>query len=105
MRGSIQRLAWDLKYPPPSSQQNESKTEGLQKPKPEDILPKPAHPLDPQGPSVSPGVYTVTIAAGNETSTQPIRVNPDQKLNLKVLNLRERVMMLPLTQKEKNSNK
>ena len=74
VKGSIQRLAWDLKYPPPSSQQNESKTEGLQKPKPEDILPKPAHPLNPQGPSVSPGVYTVTIAAGNETSTQPIRV-------------------------------
>ena len=73
VKGTIQRLAWDLKYPPPSSQQNESKTEGLQKPKPEDILPKPAHPLNPQGPSVSPGVYTVTIAAGNETSTQPIR--------------------------------
>ena len=94
VKGSIQRLAWDLKYPPPSSQQNESKTEGLQKPKPEDILPKPAHPLDPQGPSVSPGVYTVTIAAGNETSTQPIRVNPDPKLNLKVGDYRQQEKFL-----------
>ena len=94
VRGSIQRLAWDLKYPPPSSQQNESKTEGLQKPKPEDILPKPAHPLDPQGPSVSPGLYTVTIAAGNETSTQPIRVNPDPKLNLKVGDYRQQEKFL-----------
>ena len=92
--GSIQRLAWDLKYPPPSSQQNESKTEGLQKPKPEDILPKPAHPLDPQGPSVSPGLYSVTIAAGNETSTQPIRVNPDPKLNLKVGDYRQQEKFL-----------
>jgi len=94
VKGSIQRLAWDLKYPPPSSQQNESKTEGLQKPKPEDILPRPAHPLDPQGPSVSPGVYTVTIAAGNETSTQPIRVNPDPKLNLKVGDYRQQEKFL-----------
>jgi hypothetical protein len=94
VRGSIQRLAWDLKYPPPSSQQNESKTEGLQKPKPEDILPKPAHPLDPQGPSVSPGLYSVTIAAGNETSTQPIRVNPDPKLNLKVGDYRQQEKFL-----------
>ena len=94
VKGTIQRLAWDLKYPPPSSQQNESKTEGLQKPKPEDILPKPAHPLDPQGPSVSPGVYTVTIAAGNETSTQPIRVNPDPKLNLKVGDYRQQEKFL-----------
>ena len=94
VKGSIQRLAWDLKYPPPSSQQNESKTEGLQKPKPEDILPKTAHPLDPQGPSVSPGVYTVTIAAGNETSTQAIRVNPDPKLNLKVGDYRQQEKFL-----------
>ena len=94
VRGSIQRLAWDLKYPPPSSQQNESKTEGLQKPKPEDILPKPAHPLDPQGPSVSKGLYSVTIAAGNETSTQPIRVNPDPKLNLKVGDYRQQEKFL-----------
>ena len=94
VKGTIQRLAWDLKYPPPSSQQNESKTEGLQKPKPEDILPKPAHPLNPQGPSVSPGVYTVTIAAGNETSTQPIRVNPDPKLNLKVGDYRQQEKFL-----------
>ena len=94
VKGSIQRLAWDLKYPPPSSQQNESKTEGLQKPKPEDILPKPAHPLNPQGPSVSPGLYSVTIAAGNETSTQPIRVNPDPKLNLKVGDYRQQEKFL-----------
>jgi len=94
VKGSIQRLAWDLKYPPPSSQQNESKTEGLKKPKPEDILPKPAHPLDPQGPSVSPGLYSVTIAAGNETSTQPIRVNPDPKLNLKVGDYRQQEKFL-----------
>ena len=94
VKGSIQRLAWDLKYPPPSSQQNESKTEGLQKPKPEDILPKPAHPLDPQGPSVSPGLYSVTIAAGNETSTQTIRVNPDPKLNLKVGDYRQQEKFL-----------
>jgi len=94
VRGSIQRLAWDLKYPPPSSQQNESKTEGLKKPKPEDILPKPAHPLDPQGPSVSPGLYSVTIAAGKETSTQPIRVNPDPKLNLKVGDYRQQEKFL-----------
>jgi len=94
VKGSIQRLAWDLKYPPPSSQQNESKTEGLQKPKPEDILPKPAHTLDPQGPSVSPGLYSVTIAAGNETSTQTIRVNPDPKLNLKVGDYRQQEKFL-----------
>jgi len=94
VKGSIQRLAWDLKYPPPSSQQNESKTEGLKKPKPEDILPKPAHPLDPQGPSVSPGLYSVTIAAGKETSTQPIRVNPDPKLNLKVGDYRQQEKFL-----------
>ena len=94
VNGSIQRLVWDLKYPPPSSQQNESKTEGLQKPKPEDILPKPAHTLDPQGPSVSPGLYSVTVAAGNETSTQTIRVNPDPKLNLKVGDYRQQEKFL-----------
>ncbi len=93
-KGVIQRMVWDLKHSPPSFKKNEKVTEGLVKPKPEDIFPRPAQSLDPEGPSVSPGVYTVSVIAGDHYSEQSIRVNPDPLLNIKLGDYRQREKFL-----------
>ncbi len=93
-KGIVQRVVWDLKHRPPSFKKQDKKTEGLVKPKPEDILPRPAQNLDPEGPSVSPGVYTVSIMADGHYENRRLRVNPDPLLNLKVGDYRQREKFL-----------
>ena len=93
-KGSIQRFVWDMKHPPPSYIKTKKDIEGLVKPEPEDILPQLSHNLDPKGPFVSPGIYTVTIITCTDSTSQNIRINPDPKLNLRVGDYRQREKFL-----------
>ena len=88
--GKINRMSWDLRHPAPLFDENNRKTPGLIKPKKSELLPIPPHSLDPQGPHVSPGLYTVKISVGNESHTQTVRVNGDPKLKLRTGDYRQR---------------
>ena len=90
----MDQIVWDLKYPPPSFQNNERDTEGLTKPDKSQLLPIPPHGLDPEGPDVSPGTYLVTISAGNDSFSQKVKVNGDPKLDLKAGDYRKRELFL-----------
>ena len=92
--GVINRFVWDLKHPPPPFIQNNEETPGLIKPDKSELLPIPPHSLDPQGPHVSPGVYTVTVSVGNKSHSQKVRVNGDPKLNLRTGDYRQRETFL-----------
>ena len=93
-KGKLDQIVWDLKYPPPSFQNNERDTEGLTKPDKSQLLPIPPHGLDPEGPDVSPGTYLVTISAGNDSFSQKVKVNGDPKLDLKAGDYRKRELFL-----------
>nr|MBC8346300.1 hypothetical protein [Candidatus Neomarinimicrobiota bacterium] len=93
-KGIINRFVWDMKHPPPSYKKTKKEIEGLVKPESEDILPIPPHNLDPEGPFVSPGIYTVTITTVTDSSSQNIRINPDPKLNLRLGDYRQQEKFL-----------
>ena len=92
--GAINRYVWDLKHPPPPFTQNEREREGLTKPDKSELLPIPPQNLDPQGPHVSPGNYTVTITIGGKSQTQKIKVMGDPKLDLRTGDYRQREKFL-----------
>jgi len=92
--GVINRFVWDLKHPPPPFIENNKETPGLIKPNKSELLPIPPHSLDPQGPHVSPGVYTVTVSVGNKSHSQTVRLNGDPKLNLRTGDYRQREIFL-----------
>jgi photosystem II stability/assembly factor-like uncharacterized protein len=93
-KGKINRFAWDLKYSPPPFNDSNRKTPGLIKPSKSELLPIPPHSLDPQGPHVSPGVYTVKVSVGDKSHSQTVRVNADPKLKLKIGDYRQREIFL-----------
>lgn len=83
--GSLNRVVWDLRHePPPSPSQPD--TSGA--------LPVPPQPLEPRGPFVSPGVYTVTLDAGGATSAQTVEVRGDPTMPLTDAQHRERESFL-----------
>ncbi len=72
--GVIHRINWDLRHEPPPYKE-EKPPEGVVKSKV--ILPKLPRPVDPQGPFVSPGVYTVELHAGDAVVTRNVQVKGD----------------------------
>ena len=89
-KGKLDQIVWNLKYAPPSFEKNEKKSEGLTKPDRSQLLPIPAHNLDPKGPDVSPGTYLVTIYAGDDSYSQKVKIYGDPKLDIKAGNYRQR---------------
>ena len=78
--GTLHRIEWDLEHPaPPSSAFENDDADVLE---PDTVLPAPRHPLDPQGPLVSPGRYTVTLRAGDATSMSSVRVHGHPEVDL-----------------------
>lgn len=69
--GTIHRVTWDLRHDPPPSQADDPDSPQAH------ALPRPPRSLGPVGPWVSPGTYTVTLAAGGATSTQTVDVQGD----------------------------
>jgi len=76
--GVIHQMHWDLHHEPPSFQEDDEPKEGLVKSK--NILPELPRPVTPQGPFVSPGTYTVILAAGDVKSTQTLEVKGDPEM-------------------------
>ena len=93
-KGKINRFAWDLKHTPPPFLNTDKETPGLIKPSKSELLPIPPHSLDPQGPHVSPGVYTVKVSVGNTSHSRTVRVNGDPKLDLRIGDYRQRESFL-----------
>ena len=76
----IHRMHWDLHHESPPFAENDEPKEGLVKSK--DILPKLPRPVEPQGPFVSPGTYTVVLEAGDARATQMVEVKGDPEMPL-----------------------
>ena len=81
-KGKLKRLVWDLKYDPPTYANNANDKEGLIIPKPEEILPKPAHPLKMQGVDVSPGTFDITISTDDHSTTKKLVVKADPLVDI-----------------------
>ena len=81
-KGKLKRLVWDLKYDPPTYANNANDKEGLIMPKPEEILPKPAHPLKMQGVDVSPGTFDITISTDDHSTTKKLVVKADPLVDI-----------------------
>ncbi len=69
--GTIHRLIWDLRHEAPPFQPADTASPQAH------ALPRPPRPLAPPGPWVSPGTYTVTLHAGDATSTRTVEVRGD----------------------------
>lgn len=80
--GTIHRIHWDLRHtlPPRPQGGGDFEREGLVES--EKILPELPRSLGPYGSFVSPGVYSVTLRAGDERMTKSIRVKPDPEMPL-----------------------
>ena len=73
----MKRLVWDLKYNTPTFSADAGDKEGLIKPKPEEILPKPPHPLRIQGVDVSPGSFDIVVSTDDDKSSGKVLVKAD----------------------------
>ena len=79
--GQIHRVTWDLTHsPPPTDAADEAGRVGVVEP--DTILPELEYPLDPKGPFVRPGTYTVTLRAGDTQATEPVEVRGDPEMGL-----------------------
>jgi photosystem II stability/assembly factor-like uncharacterized protein len=69
-KAGLWRFVWDLKYAPPSSFGHGFPISAIYH----------DTPLDPLGPSVLPGTYTVKLTANGKTLTQPLTVKIDPRV-------------------------
>ncbi|MFQ5606003.1 MAG: hypothetical protein ACE5HS_22250 [bacterium] len=90
--GVIHRLHWDLRHEPPPFEEDDEPKEGLVKSK--NILPKLPRSVDPQGPFVSPGNYTVILNAGKHTARRTVRVQGDPEMPVSTAQWQEREAFL-----------
>ncbi len=69
----IHRAVWDLRHEPPPFEAPDDRP---------GALPELPHPVTPQGPIVSPGVYTVTLQADDQRTTQTVTLEGDPLMTL-----------------------
>ena len=81
-KGKLKRLVWDLKYDTPTFSADAGDKEGLIKPKPEEILPKPPHPLRIQGVDVSPGTFDIVVSTDDSKSSGKVLVKGDPLVDI-----------------------
>ena len=80
-QGQIHRVQWDLAHPPPPTEEDED--EGRDDVvEPDTVLPEIEYPLEPKGPFVRPGTYTVTLKAGAVTTKETVEVRGDPAIEL-----------------------
>jgi len=79
--GQIHRVPWDLTHPPPPTEEDEDngKSGVVQ---PDTIPPEIEYPLEPKGPFVRPGTYSVTLRAGDAKATETVTVRGDPEIPL-----------------------
>ncbi len=74
----IHRIHWDLRHEPPPNSEDDETEEGLMEAK--EMLPQLPRSIEPCGPFVSPGEYTVILKAGDNSSTQVVSVQGDPEM-------------------------
>jgi photosystem II stability/assembly factor-like uncharacterized protein len=80
----MHRFVWDLRYPrPPAVEYTYSIAATLFD----------GTPLDPRGPFVLPGRYTVTLAADSRTYTQPLTVRLDPRVHVPMAALQQQLAL------------
>jgi hypothetical protein len=93
--GTIHRVQWDLTHPPPpTEEEEEGEEEDSGVVEPDTILPELEYPLDPKGPFVQPGTYTVTLHAGDAEQAETVEVRGDPKIDLTAAQWQERESFL-----------
>ena len=92
--GQIHRVAWDLTHSPPPTEDEEDEDEREGVVEPDTILPEIEYPLEPKGPFVRPGTYTVTLRAGDEQATETVEVRGDPSIDLTAKQWQERESFL-----------
>lgn len=92
--GQIHRVTWDLTHPSPPTDEDENGDERDGVVEPDTILPELEYPLDPKGPFVRPGTYTVTLQAGDVRAKETIKVHGDPAVDLTTEQWRERETFL-----------
>ncbi len=91
--GQIHRVTWDLTHPPPPTEENDDDgREGVVEP--DTILPEIEYPLEPKGPFVRPGAYTVTLKAGGAEAEETVEVRGDPAMALSAAQWRKREAFL-----------
>ncbi len=88
----IHRMHWDLRHEPPQYREDDEPKKGLVKSK--DILPQLPRPVEPQGPFVSPGTYTVVLKAGDTRLMQKVNAKKDPDMPVSDEQWRERETFL-----------
>lgn len=83
----VHRVVWDLRHTPPPSDPDTA-SYNLE------ALPRPPRTLAPLGPFVSPGHYTVTLAANGAAATQTVDVRGDPQMPLTLAQYRDREAFL-----------
>jgi len=78
--GQIHRVTWDLAHPPPPTEEDNEEQDGVVEP--DTILPELEYPLEPKGPFVRPGTYTVTLQAGSRTASETVEVRGDPEIEM-----------------------
>lgn len=78
----IHRVQWDLSHTPPPTSDDGGEDEESGVVPPDTILPEIEYPLDPKGPFVQPGTYTVTLKAGETETTESVEVRGDPDIAL-----------------------
>jgi photosystem II stability/assembly factor-like uncharacterized protein len=82
--GVLHRVTWDLRHtPPPTEGDDEEEGQEVGELVQSDtVLPPLSHPLEPSGPLVSPGVYTLVLTAGDARSSTTLRVVGDPEMSI-----------------------
>ncbi|MFB6272402.1 MAG: hypothetical protein ABEL51_05855, partial [Salinibacter sp.] len=80
--GQIHRVTWDLTHEPPPTEDEEEDEGASGVVEPDTILPELEYPLEPKGPFVRPGTYSVTLHAGETVQTETVEVRGDSKIDL-----------------------
>ncbi len=87
--GQIHRVKWDLAHPPPPTEEDDDdEEEGVVEP--DTILPEIEYPLDPKGPFVQPGTYTVTLQADDAEASETVEVRGDPEIAITAEEWRQR---------------
>ncbi|MDE3172906.1 MAG: hypothetical protein KGN74_07520 [Gemmatimonadota bacterium] len=83
----VHRVVWDLRHAPPPSNPDTANSDL-------EALPRPPRTLEPRGPFVSPGRYTVTLSANGVTARQTVDVRGDPEMPLTQAQYRDREAFL-----------
>lgn len=95
-RAGLNRFAWDLRYPPPSSLPYSyfgGLLEYTEYTLADHAIPGATPAMQPQGPLVVPGTYTIELAINGETYRQPLTVRLDPRVDASNIDLEKQLQL------------